>query len=34
VYLTDEKTLWVLKFHPATDVEMEREYQHYIDYNR
>jgi hypothetical protein len=33
IYLTNGDGLWVLRLEPATDVELEKEYEHYVLYN-
>jgi len=33
IYLTNGGGLWVLRLEPATDLELEKEYEHYVRYN-
>lgn len=33
IYLANPDGLWVLRLNPATDVEAEEEYEHYVRYN-
>ncbi|HTB14789.1 MAG TPA: hypothetical protein VK752_24620 [Bryobacteraceae bacterium] len=33
IYLTNPDGLWVLRLDPATDVELEKEFEHYVRYN-
>ena len=34
VYLTNPEGLWVLRLDPAADVELQKQYEHYVLYNR
>jgi len=34
VYLANAQGLWVLRMTPATDAELQEQYQHYVLYNR
>ena len=33
IYLTDSKTLWVLHPDPATDIDLEKQYEHHVLYS-
>jgi hypothetical protein len=34
VYLVNSDGLWVLRLEPATDIQLEKEYEHYVLYDR
>jgi len=33
IYLVNSDGLWVLRVEPATDIQLQKEYEHYVLYN-